>query len=191
VVVPESDIQAVEVTLKGQARGTTVSIADIDLLAIETSQAARNQLIARAVARRVIKKATVAAVKKQTSSNSLASLGFDAAGVAWEALEKADTRCWGLLPRNIQVLRIEVPAGTHTLSFAPRYLRPGFYGERQPWQEHPRQKNGGQENGGQNETGPVVSRGSQEQVTVIDGQNTYVIGWFPDAFTAPRILIPE
>jgi len=216
VVVPESDIQAVEVTVKGQASGSTVSIADIDQLAIETSQAARNQLIARAVARRVIKKATVAAVKKQTSSNSLASLGFDAAGVAWEALEKADTRCWGLLPRNIQVLRIEVPAGTHTLSFAPQYLWPGFYGERRPWQEQPRQKdggqkdggqkdggqkdggqknggqkNGGEEDGGQKETGLVVSRRLQEQVTVIDGQNTYVIGWFPDAYTAPRILIPE
>ncbi|MFM7975964.1 MAG: hypothetical protein ACKO8U_12885, partial [Pirellula sp.] len=111
VVVPDSDIQSVRVAVNRQGVGSTVSIADIDRLAIETSQAARNELIARAVARRVIKKATVAAVKHQTSANSLASLGFDAAGVAWEALENADTRCWGLLPRNIQVLRIEVPAG--------------------------------------------------------------------------------
>ena len=178
VVVPESDIEAIQVAVNGQVVGTTFSIADIDRLAIETSQAVRNQLIARAVARRVIKKATVAAVKKQTSSNSLASLGFDAAGVAWEALEKADTRCWGLLPRNIQVLRIEVPAGTHTLSFAPQYLGPRLFSETQF-----REKDDGKRQQGQ-----VGRRELQEQVTVIDGQNTYVIGWFPDTFTAPRIL---
>ena len=32
--------------------------------------------------------------------------------MAWEASEAADTRCWGLLPDKIQVLRIELPAGT-------------------------------------------------------------------------------
>ncbi|MEI6527487.1 MAG: hypothetical protein WCP62_15770, partial [Planctomycetota bacterium] len=158
VVVPDSDIDSVQVAVDRQPIGSTVSIADIDQLALETSQAARNQLIARAVARRVIKKATVATVKQQTSSNSLTSLGFDAAGVAWEALEKADTRCWGLLPRNIQVLRIEAPAGTHSISIAPEHF---------------------------GQTGRPTAH---EQVTVVDGRNTYIIGWFPDTFTAPRIL---
>jgi hypothetical protein len=106
----------------------------------------------------VIKKATVAAVKQQTSANSLTSLGFDAAGVAWEALEKADTRCWGLLPKNIQVLRIEVPAGTHTISLAPKAF--GYTGR------------------------PIA----QQQVSVVDGRNTYVVGWLPDSFTTPRVL---
>lgn len=158
VVVPDTQIDAVEVTVNRQAIGSTISIADIDQLALETSQAARNQLIARAVARRVIKKATVAAVKQRTSADSLASLGFDAAGIAWEALEKADTRCWGLLPRSIQVLRVELPAGTHKLSLTPHLMG--------------------------------LSSGSraEEQVSVVDGRNTYVIGWFPDPYTAPRIL---
>lgn len=158
VVVPDSDIDSVQVAVDRQPIGSTVSIADIDQLALETSQAARNQLIARAVARRVIKKATVATVKQQTSSNSLTSLGFDAAGVAWEALEKADTRCWGLLPKNIQVLRIEAPAGTHSISIAPEHF------------------------------GQIGRPTAHEQVTVVDGRNTYIIGWFPDTFTAPRIL---
>ena len=39
-------------------------------------------------------------------------------GVAWEATEAADTRCWGLLPDRIQVLRVELPAGTHQLALA-------------------------------------------------------------------------
>jgi hypothetical protein len=158
VVVPQSDIDAVEVSVNRQPIGSTVSIADIDQLALETSQAARTQLVARAVARRVIKKATVAAVKQQTSSNSLTSLGLDAAGVAWEALENADTRCWGLLPRNIQVLRIEVPAGEHTISLAPQLFH---------------------------QTG---RHAATQRVTVVDGRNTYVIGWFPDTFAAPRVL---
>ena len=41
---------------------------------------------------------------------------LNAAGVVWEATESADTRCWGLLPEKIQVLRIELPAGQHQLS---------------------------------------------------------------------------
>jgi hypothetical protein len=158
VTVPDSDIEGVRVTVHDQAVGSTVSIADIDQLALETSQAARNQLIARAVARRVIKKATVAAVKQQTSSNGLTSLGLDAAGVAWEALESADTRCWGLLPRSIQVLRIELPAGSHWLSLAPEYL------------------------------GQIGRTDTRRQVSIVDGRNTYVIGWFPDTFTPPRVL---
>jgi hypothetical protein len=31
---------------------------------------------------------------------------------------------------------------------------------------------------------------ARQQVTVIDGKNTYMIGWFPDTFTPPRILSP-
>jgi hypothetical protein len=158
VVVPDSDIQSVGVAVNRRGVGSTVSIADIDRLALETSQAARDELIARAVARRVIKKATVAAVKQQTSANSLASLGFDAAGVAWEALENADTRCWGLLPRNIQVLRIEVPAGSHSIRLLPESF------------------------------GQIGRQAAEAEVTVFDGRNTYVIGWFPDGFTPPRIL---
>ena len=45
--------------------------------------------------------------------------GLDVAGVVWEATESADTRCWGLLPDKIQVLRLELPAGTHQLALQP------------------------------------------------------------------------
>jgi hypothetical protein len=36
--------------------------------------------------------------------------------VAWEATERADTRCWSTLPATIQACRIELPAGRHTLA---------------------------------------------------------------------------
>jgi hypothetical protein len=38
---------------------------------------------------------------------------MDLGGIVWEATESADTRCWGLLPDRIQVLRLELPAGEH------------------------------------------------------------------------------
>ena len=37
-------------------------------------------------------------------------------GVAWEATENADVRCWGLLPDRIQVLRLPLPAGEHEVT---------------------------------------------------------------------------
>ena len=37
----------------------------------------------------------------------------------WESMETADTRCWNLLPAEIQVTRLEVPAGEHRLTLQP------------------------------------------------------------------------
>ena len=71
----------------------------------------------RAVLRRLAKKGTIYAVKEATGTknNSWQNLVLDLAGVVWEASESADTRCWGLLPDKIQVLRIELPAGEHRI----------------------------------------------------------------------------
>jgi hypothetical protein len=73
------------------------------------------------------------------------------AGIAWEATETADTRCWGLLPDKIQVLRLELPAGDHTLRLQPAASF-GPYGS------------------------PELV-----PVNVPKGRNTYVLANFPDA----------
>ena len=39
--------------------------------------------------------------------------------ICMSGLEKADLRCWGLLPREIQVLRTELPAGDHEVHVLP------------------------------------------------------------------------
>jgi len=44
---------------------------------------------------------------------------MDVGGIAWEAVESADCRCWGLLPDRIQVLRVEMPAGDHAIHLQP------------------------------------------------------------------------
>jgi hypothetical protein len=117
--------------------------------------------VARAVARRALKKGTVFGVKEGLGVDRFgpAALLFDVAGVAWEAAENADTRCWGLLPDSIQVVRIELPAGTHTLAL--RAIDEAG---------HP--------------VGPAVPR----SVTVADGRNTYVVLQAPDAGIIGKVL---
>ena len=55
--------------------------------------------------------------------NSLVDLGINAAGVAWEALEKADTRSWRLLPARVDVAQCELPAGDWTLALGTSTTR--------------------------------------------------------------------
>lgn len=158
VVVPESNIESVGVSLDGRTIGPTESLADIGQLAVSTFQADRKRIIARAVARRIIKKATVAAAKQQMAKDGLTSIGMDLAGIAWEASESADTRCWGLLPRDIQVLRVEAPSGTHTVQLHPVF------------------------------DSIPVGPSHDIDVAVVDGRNTYVLCWFPDADSPGQLL---
>jgi hypothetical protein len=81
--------------------------------------------------------------------NSPASLALNVVGVAWEATETADTRCWGLLPEKIQVLRLEVPAGEHELALQPARGHSGI--------------------------GVVAAK----KVRIAEGRNTYLLGNFP------------
>ncbi len=159
IAVPSSDVDSVGIRINGNAIGSSVSLANIEELAVTTYKANRNSVIARAVARRVIKKATVAAAKNGMGKESgLAGIGMDLAGIAWEASESADTRCWGLLPRDIQVLRVEAAAGDHQLQLSP------LLGNR------------------------PVGAAQATPLRVIDGQNTYVICWFPDARSVSQVM---
>ncbi len=161
IAIPPTDTDSVGIAIDGNRIGPTESIANVEQLAINTYRAHHNSIVARAVARRVIKKATVVAAKDTMGTNSLTSLGMDIAGVAWEATEAADTRCWGLLPRDIQVLRVEAPMGTHAISMTPLYSN-------QP-----------------------IGAAKQVRVNVIDGRNTYVMCWFPDARSAAHVLTSD
>lgn len=158
IAVPVSDVDSVGVQVDGHAVGPTTSVANVEQLAVETYRANRNTVIARAVARRVIKKTTIVAAKDSIAKDGITSLGMDIAGIAWEATEAADTRCWGLLPRNIQVLRVEMPAGEHNLQLVP--LRSG-----QP-----------------------VGPSKVATVHVVNGQNSYAICWFPDSRSQSSVM---
>jgi hypothetical protein len=159
VVVSENDVDQVHVAVDGQPAGATVTITDVGQLAVRQYEAIYPQVMARAVARRALKKAAVYSTKSQLDTNPWVGLAFDAAGVMWEATESADTRCWALLPDRIQVLRLELPAGEHRVTLRPARLRYAV--------------------------GPEVP----VAVPIEDGRNTYVLACFPGPHAAGHVLV--
>ncbi len=150
IELPPIDVDTVGVLVNGQMVGPTESVTSIERLALDTYAVNRKSIVARAVARRVIKKASIVTAKNSMGTEGLTSLAMDAVGVAWEATESADTRCWGLLPREIQVLRVELPAGTHSISLQPLLHR------------------------------SKIAPPTLMQVDVIDGCNSYLMCCCPD-----------
>ena len=161
VVRPVNQITSVNVNVIGYPAGPTQTITDIGQMATEQCDALLPETLARAVVRRVVKKGIVYGAKEAigTDKSQWSSLALNVAGVAWEATESADTRCWGLLPDKIQVLRVELPAGEHTLSLQAMGKNGQFLG-------------------------PVECT----KVQVRDGRNTYVLANFPDARLVGKIV---
>jgi hypothetical protein len=111
----------VQVSVDQHFAGATATVTDVGTLAVQQYQAIYPRVLGRAVARRVLKKGIVYAGKEAGGVNngSPINLALDVAGVVWEASESADTRCWGLLPDQIQVLRLELPAGEYKIGVHP------------------------------------------------------------------------
>lgn len=120
-------IDNLNIVIDDQTVGHTEVIADIGRLAVERQTELMPQIIARGVVRRIVKKGVVVAGKKASgveanNKGDLTSLGYDIAGVVWEATEKADLRSWSLLPGSLQIIRVDLPAGKHRLSATPARL---------------------------------------------------------------------
>ena len=162
VVTPAKSIDLIGVEVNGVPTSTTLPMGDLHALAEEALATKRHEIIVRSAARRIIKKGAVYAAKDELNVNSdIASLALDAAGVLWEASESADTRCWGLLPREIQVLRLELPKGTHLLNLEPVVA------------------------------GSPVAAGKEVVVDVFDARNTYVLSYWPDHQPVGKILVKQ
>lgn len=161
VLVPRPNrVAHVQVTIDGDAHGETATLVDIGNLARAHYEADYPEIVGRAVARRIIKKGAIYAAKDVIGTQGLpvADIALTLAGVAWEATEKPDTRCWGLLPDQIQVLRLELPVGEHRLGLTPA----GHTG--------------------------AIGREEPALVRIEEGRNTYVLAQFPDARLIGRIL---
>ncbi|MAI72565.1 MAG: hypothetical protein CMM01_16895 [Rhodopirellula sp.] len=151
VVIPESPVASVGIIVNGEPIGKTETLTNVADLAIRQNQAEMPWTIARAIVRRVTKEATVAAVGDAMGLEGTAgSLFHFATASAWSGMEKADTRCWGLLPREIQVLRTELPAGVHQVQVVPL-------------------GRGG---------GPLAG-GIQQEITITNGRNQYLMVMAP------------
>jgi hypothetical protein len=161
VITTTTPIAEVMVAIDGQPQGTTATLTNIGDLCVAHYQATYHSVLARAVVRRVVKKAAVVASKEALGieRNSFANFAMDVGGIAWEATENADTRCWGLLPDEIQVLRLELPAGSHQLSLQAR--------------------------GRDGKTGPP----RQLSIDVPNGRNTYVLANFPGMQAVGKVLV--
>jgi uncharacterized protein len=152
--------EVVGVRAGGVPIGTTMTLTDLNYLATQTFNSKLPDIMARAVARRVVKKGAVYVAKDQLNASApLASLAMDGLGVAWEATESADTRCWGLLPREIQIARLELPIGTHTIELEPVT------------------------------SGHAIAGRTECTVRVDDGRNTFVLGYWPDLQPIGQILV--
>lgn len=159
VALTRNAVTAVEVACDGRPCGATETIANLGQWAVEQYAEIYPRVMARAVARRVIKKGVVYATKEAVhADNPLVELALDAGGVVWEATEAADTRCWGLLPEKIQVLRLELPVGDHRIGL--------------------RAACGAQGCGADNYVNIHISQ----------GRNSYVLANFPDTHLVGRIL---
>lgn len=155
VFVPHNSFGGVLVSIDGKAAGVTDTLVDVGEMATRQQEALYPQVMARLIARRVLKKGAIYGVKEMVDANphSPASLALNVVGVAWEATENADTRCWGLLPEKIQVLRIELPAGEHELTLEPTR--------------------------GKTPVGAANIARPAHRVRVVEGRNAYVLGNFP------------
>ncbi len=89
------------------------TLVDLNEVAEASYREHRDEEIAQAITRRVMKKGTVYVLKEtqRIHNNTWVDLGVNAAGVVWEAMEKADTRSWRTLPARIDVSRCELPKG--------------------------------------------------------------------------------
>ena len=132
------------------------TLVDLNAVAWASYHHNRDEQLARAVARRIVKKGAVYAAKDQLAiaNDSGADLLMNLGGMAWEALERADRRHVRLLPQTIEAVQAELPVGFHEIEI--RYGIPS-----------------------KALLVPPIVRGRTVNVDVQDGRNTFVLCFRP------------
>ena len=158
-------IDSVEVSVNSSVVGMTETVTDVTAMAVSQWETNKRLVLAKAIARRMGKKAITTAAKAGAKiaaeksgapwwSGLLVELGGIVVNSAWSASERADTRHWTFLPASIQVLRIEQPAGPCEVELTPYF------------------------SGSQSGNSRTVA------VEVIAGENAYVLGFLPTGTTS-------
>ncbi|CAA9359749.1 MAG: hypothetical protein AVDCRST_MAG68-4314 [uncultured Gemmatimonadetes bacterium] len=106
---------SVRLLLGGDTLGLAGSAADLSSAVARRWDAQRPAMVARMVTRGVAKylAAREAERKGNKESEALGWLAARAVNLAGNALERADTRSWSLLPDRISVARLTLPPGEH------------------------------------------------------------------------------
>jgi hypothetical protein len=180
VVVPPSELEAIGVAVDNKLIGATQTLTDLGQLAMDRLQAEMPWIIARAVARRVLKESSVTAAANSLGLKGDAKTAFEFVAMnAWSGTEKADTRCWGLLPREIQVMRLELPTGVQTIDLLPLSAPGAMTGAPNALTGGPNALTGGPNalTGGPN---ALTGRPRPHTVTIEDGRSHYAIVFAPE-----------
>ena len=116
VAIPSIDsyrplFSGIEVAVGGVKTGG-VLVEDVENIAIETFNAQRPMILLRTLLRAVGK---YLIYRKANKENEALGLLVNLAGVV---TEQADTRSWQTLPNQIFMVRMALPAGTHTLNLS-------------------------------------------------------------------------
>lgn len=114
----QSPFQNAEVMIDGQSQGNCINVLDIEEQAINWFEqnedkimlAAASRMAVRATASSAAAYGTYAATKdsdmNEETRRSLAMLAGAWTNLAMQAVDRADTRCWTLLPQNVLACRI-------------------------------------------------------------------------------------
>lgn len=102
----------------GSHSATSEVVEDVNGIAEKSFNDGLPLIISRAVARAVVKNMAARKAKEENNNNpgSLGIFANLAADIAVNASERADTRSWSLLPGNIQMARLPLPAGKHDVT---------------------------------------------------------------------------
>ncbi len=111
----EVSVQGEGALAKTKESAKTEMLMDIETVAIQNLQEKWGGLLAKKLAGVVAKEVVGNAIDRQTGNSGLGSL----VKLALYVSDQADTRSWNLLPKDLQLARFVVPAGTYTVELKP------------------------------------------------------------------------
>ena len=112
---PVSGGEVVVASAEGGAavgRAKTNTLMNVESVAIENLHEKWGGILAKKIGGVFVKNAIGNVIDKQTHNSGLGGL----VALALYAADQADTRSWNLLPKDLEIARVEVPAGTYTVT---------------------------------------------------------------------------
>ena len=107
-----SRLAGIKITVGKDHQKTGILVEDVENIAIETFNAQRPIILIRTLGRALLK---YLGARKARKENEVFGALVNLAGVL---TEQADTRSWQTLPNQIFMVRMPLPAGTHTLNLS-------------------------------------------------------------------------
>lgn len=108
-------VSQASVEVDGVARGSTRLLDDIEGTAIKNLEEKYAGIVAKKIAGRVAKRLASDALGRATKSEALGDL----VNLVLLVADQADLRSWSLLPRDLQIARVTVEPGLHSVKVTP------------------------------------------------------------------------